>query len=403
MKKLIKVLIVFLILIIVGILVFLGYKKYQEYKEEERIKNAIIKVDIINPSEVEFNSEIKLSDLITSINGELMDDFKIDTSKVGPMKISFKYINEEDIKVPYSFMIDIVDTTPPVIWLGESYTVNVGYNKKLEDDIMSGDNYDDVISREIIGDYDTNKIGNYNLVYEARDKSGNTTKRNFVLKVVKKKNTSSKVSSIPYKSLYNEYKKENTKIGLDVSKWQGDIDFDKIKNENIDFVFIKIGGQNGIGKDYYFDSKFEQNIEGFTKIGVPVGLYFYSYADSLEEAEKQAIWVVNQIKDKDISLPIAFDWENWSSFNRFNISFNTLTKIAEKFVKTVEEHGYHGMLYSSKSYLEDIWLENNLTTWLAHYTAKTDYEGAYKCWQRTSSAKISGISANTVDFNICYN
>lgn len=403
MKKLIKVLIVFLILIIVGILVFLGYKKYQEYKEEERIKNAIIKVDIINPSEVEFNSEIKLSDLITSINGELMDDFKIDTSKVGPMKISFKYINEEDIKVPYSFMIDIVDTTPPVIWLGESYTVNVGYNKKLEDDIMSGDNYDDVISREIIGDYDTNKIGNYNLVYEARDKSGNTTKRNFVLKVVKKRNTSSKVSSIPYKSLYNEYKKENTKIGLDVSKWQGDIDFDKIKNESIDFVFIKIGGQNGIGKDYYFDSKFEQNIEGFTKIGVPVGLYFYSYADSLEEAEKQAIWVVNQIKDKDISLPIAFDWENWSSFNRFNISFNTLTKIAEKFVKTVEEHGYHGMLYSSKSYLEDIWLENSLTTWLAHYTAKTDYEGAYKCWQRTSSAKISGISANTVDFNICYN
>ena len=60
------------------------------------------------------------------------------------------------------------------------------------------------------------------------------------------------------------------------------------------------------------------------------------------------------------------------------------------------------MLYSSKSYLEDIWLENNYLTWLAHYTNKTDYKGNYKCWQRTSLAKIPGITVNTVDFDVCY-
>ena len=60
------------------------------------------------------------------------------------------------------------------------------------------------------------------------------------------------------------------------------------------------------------------------------------------------------------------------------------------------------MLYSSKNYLEQIWLENNYTIWLAHYTNKTDYKGNYKCWQRTSSAKIPGITVNTVDFDICY-
>ena len=105
MKKGIKF--ILLIILVVG-LVFGGkyaYQKYEEYKEAERIRNAIIKIEFIDPLEVEFNKEIKLSDLITSINGELIDDFKIDTSVVGKKEINFKYINEEDIKVPYKFNV----------------------------------------------------------------------------------------------------------------------------------------------------------------------------------------------------------------------------------------------------------------------------------------------------------
>lgn len=402
MKKLLKIILVLFLIIVLVVGGIYGYRKYQEYLEEERIKNAIIKIDFIDPLEVEFNKEIKLSDLIVSINGDLIDDFKIDTSIVGTKEINFKYINEEEIKVPYKFNLKIVDKIPPVLWLNDIYSVNVGTTKKLEELIMCGDNYDDNPTCTIIGEYNLNKLGSYKLKMEATDASGNTTKKDFTLKVVKPSNTSGKVVTIPFRSLYNEYKTDNTLIGIDVSKWQGDIDYQKIKEAGVEFVFIKIGGQNGIGGEYYLDPKFERNIEGFKNVGIPVGLYFYSYANSINSAKNDALWIINQIKNYEIDLPIAFDWENWSRFNSFHISFNTLTKSAGEFIKTLKNNGYDGMIYSSKNYLENIWLKNDYSTWLAHYTNKTDYSGVYKCWQRTSSAKIPGITVNTVDFDICY-
>lgn len=404
MKKSIKIIIIFLLVIFFIIGSIFAYKKYQEFLEEERIRNAIVKIDYINPLEVEFNSDIKLSDLIVSINGSLLDDYKVDTSIVGDKKLNFKYINEEDITVPQSFTVKIVDKTPPVIWLTNVYTVSVGNTKKLEDSIMCVDDYDDNLKCNVIGEYDFNKVGSYHLIYEAVDFSGNKTEKVFTLKVVSQtKKNSSRVVTIPFKSLYNEYKKDNNQIGIDVSKWQGDIDFEKVKNEGVEFVFIKLGGQNGIGGEYYLDPKFERNIAGFKELGIPVGLYFYSYANSLSAAKNDALWVIEQIKNYEIDLPIAFDWESWGSFNQFHMSMNTLTRAFESFANTLKQNGYDTMLYGSKNYLENIWLKTDYPIWLAHYTTNTDYKGSYKCWQRTSSAKISGINVNTVDVDICYN
>ena len=403
MKKWIKIICLLLIILVIGIIGYFGYEKYVKYKETELIKSAIIKIEFIEPLEIEFNKDIKLSDLIKSINGKLVDDFKINTGVVGEHEINFKYINEEEITIPYSFNIKIIDKTPPVIWLSNTYNVTVGYSKKLEDAIMCGDDTDNNPTRRIIGEYNLNTVGKYKLQYEAVDKSGNKTVQDFTLNVNKKtSNTSTSVKTIPFGSLYNEYKKNNTKIGIDVSKWQGNIDYEKVKEAGVEFVFIKIGGQNGIGKDYYLDPKFEKNYEGFKKVGIPIGLYFYSYADSMMEARKEALWIIEQIKDKEIDLPIAFDWENWSSFNKFNISFATLTNAAKIFIKTLEERGYSSMNYGSKNYLEKIWLETDSDIWLAHYTSNTTYTGIYRCWQRTSNAKINGITDNTVDFDICY-
>ena len=402
MKKVIKIIIIVVLLIIFVVGGILAYHKYQEYLEEERIKNAIVKIEYLNPLEIEFNKKIKLSDLIVNINGTLIDDFIIDTSIVGEKEINYKYINEENIKVPHKFILKIVDKTPPVIWLSDTYKVTVGSNKSLEELIMCGDDYDDNPECTIIGEYNLNKVGDYNLVMQAKDFSGNTKEKKFTLKVVKSSKSYNKEITIPFRSLYNEYKNNNTLIGIDVSKWQGDIDFQKVKEEGVEFVFIKLGGQNGINGEYYLDPKFERNIEGFKNVDIPVGLYFYSYSNNINNAIKDAKWVIEQIKDYKIDLPIVFDWENWSSYNKFHISFNNLTKAAGAFIKELEDNDYKGMLYSSKSYLENIWLENDYSTWLAHYTNKTDYEGKYKCWQRTSSAKISGITVNTVDFDICY-
>ena len=398
-----KRIIIILIVVVLGVGGYFGFKKYQEWREEERIRNAIVKIEYINPLEVEFNTDVKLSDLIVSINGKLLDDYVINTKVVGNKELKYKYINEEEITVPQTVSLKIVDKTPPVIWLTDSYTVNVGNTKKLEDTIMCVDNYDDNPKCSVIGEYDFNKIGSYKLVYEAIDFSGNTTKKNFTLKVVKPSNKSnnSNYITIPFKSLYNEYKNSNTTIGIDVSKWQGDIDFLKLKQSGVEFVYIKLGGQNGINGDYYLDPKFERNIKGFKEVGIPVGLYFYSYDNSPDSAKKSALWVINELKDYEIDLPIAFDFESWSIYNKFHMSMNTLTKTFESFADTLKENGYDSMLYGSKNYLENIWLKTDYPIWLAHYTNKTDYNGTYKCWQRTSSAKISGITVNTVDFDIC--
>ena len=404
MNKTLKIIILVLLILILLICGYIGFIKYQEYKEEERIRNAIIKIEF-KKLEIEFNSEIKVSDLISSINGEYITNPIIDTSIVGKKEVSFKYLNEEGIKVPYSFYVDIIDNVPPVVSLGNSYTITKG-SKNFKSKIFCADNYDDNPKCEIIGEYDVNTTGNYDLVFEAKDFSGNITKKNFVLKVVNQssstKKSSSKSSSIPFKSLYNEYKKDNTKIGIDVSRWQGKIDYEKVKSEGVEFVFIKLGGQLGIGKEYYLDPKFKENYEGFKNVGIPIGLYFYSYMNSPQSARNDALWVISQIKDYNIEFPIALDWESWSNYNDFHMSFNTLTNSANMFMKTIKEHGYDTMLYSSKNYLVNYWLRKDYPVWLAHYTNKTDYDGDYMCWQRTSQAKISGITENTVDFDICY-
>lgn len=403
LKKIVNItLVIGIILVVIGFSM-LGIKKYKEYKEQERIKNAIIKVSLVDNLNIEINNEVYVMDLITSMNGIIMDNYKIDTTSLGIKDVTFKFINEENIKVPYTFKINIVDVTPPVIWLGSTYSVKVGYSKKLEDVIMCGDDYDDTPNCYIEGDYDLDTIGKYPLVYKAIDKSGNKTEKNFTLNVYKtSNNTSSSAKKVYFKDVVKEHKTDNTKIGIDVSKWQGKIDYQKVKDAGVEFVFIKLGGTNGINGNYYLDPKFKENIEGFTNVGIPVGVYFYTYANSIEKAKQDALWVVDQLKDYKIDLPIAYDWENWSSYNKFKMSFNTLTRSAEMFINTVEQNGYQGILYSSKSYLEDIWLKGNYNVWLAHYTSKTNYQGDYKFWQMTSSGVIDGITENTVDIDIQY-
>ena len=404
MKKIVNVILVIGILLVVVGFSMLGIERYKDYKESERIKNAIIKVELVNNLNVPINNEVYVMDLISSINGNIIDNYKIDTTSLGIKDVTFKFINEENIKVPYSFKINVVDVTPPVIWISDTYSVKVGYSKKLEDVIMCGDDYDDNPTCYIEGEYDFNKVGKYPLVYKAIDNSGNATEKSFTLNVYKNSNnnSSSSINRVYFKDVVKKYKNENTQIGIDVSKWQGKIDYQKVKDAGVEFVFIKLGGTNGLNGDYYLDSNFKDNIKGFSEVGIPVGVYFYSWANSIEKAEQDAEWVVEQLKGYKIDLPIAYDWENWSSYNKFKMSFNNLTRTAEAFIETVESNDYEGILYSSKSYLEKIWMKNDYPVWLAHYTSKTNYQGNYDFWQMTNLGVIDGITENTVDIDIRY-
>ena len=121
------------LLIIAIILFILGYIGVSyKIKEDNKIKNAIIKVELKEDKTVEFDSKVKVSDFIISINGELVKDNDIDTTVLGEKNVSFKFTNEEGIIVPYSFKINIVDTVPPIIWLGNMYSVTTSYSRSEE-------------------------------------------------------------------------------------------------------------------------------------------------------------------------------------------------------------------------------------------------------------------------------
>lgn len=371
-----------------------------------RIKNARIEVVLKNNLTAEFTEEKNVSDFIESINGNIIDDYVIDTTSLGKKEIKFQFKNDQNIIVPYEYEIEVIDTVQPVVWLSNVYQVTKGSNINLTDKILCGDNQDNKPKCTVEGNYDLNTVGDYPLLFKAEDKSGNITEKQFILRVIEPSNTNAPRTTaeptyIDFNQAKNQYKTDKTQIGIDVSGWQGEIDFEKIKNAGVEFIMIRVGGTRGTNGEYFVDKYFKRNIEEANKYGIKAGIYFYSYANSKESAMKDAKWVIKQIKDYDIDLPIAFDWEEWAYFNDYNLSFFGLTSMAESFLETIEDAGYEGMLYSSKSYLENIWLPTKYDIWLAHYTTQTNYQGKYKLWQLCENGKIDGIDG-AVDINVMY-
>lgn len=394
MKK--KICIIIGICIICVLLSVLGFKIYQYF----RIKNAVIEVTLVKDLTLEFNEKKKISDFIENINGKIINDKYIESTKIGKKDITFKYINDDNIKVEYTYTIEVVDNVKPLIWLGSRYRVEQGSDIDLTKKILCGDNYDNKPICTIKGDYDLNVIGEYPLTFEAKDQSGNIEQVEFVLEVYEKEESKSNVETDyqEFSDIVKEYKNENTQIGIDVSSWQGDINFATLKEAGVEFIIIRVGGTRGTNGEYFLDTKFKQNIKGANEYKIPVGIYFYSYADSVESARKDAKWVLKQIKKYNVELPIAFDWEEWGNFNDYNLSFFGLTSMAEVFLKTVEKEKYKGMLYSSKAYLDNIWFPTKYDIWLAHYTKNTTYKN-YKYWQICNNGKVAGING-AVDIDI---
>ena len=397
----ISIIVLLIIFLVIGSL--LGYRAYQQW----RIANAEIIVELNDNLEIDVFSDVKLSSLIKSINGELVKDFSINTKKVGKQAVKFKYVNTDDIEVSYTFEIDVVDKVAPLIFSSKSFSVTKGYTGNLEEELFCGDNYDNNPKCEIIGHYDYNVSGSYPVAFLGTDSSGNVSRTDFTLNV-KEPSTGSGSSSggsssyINFSDVVNEHKTFKTSIGLDVSHWQGDIDFQKVKDAGVEFVFIRVGSQRGVNGEYFIDPKFERNIKGFKEVGIPVGIYFYSYANSKANAKKEVKWIIEQLKPYKIDLPVVFDWENWSFYQEFNLSFYNITEIAKTYLKEMEKAGYKGMLYSSKYYLENVWFDHKYPVWLAHYTNKTNYQGEYKVWQMCNNGRIPGINGD-VDINIMHN
>ena len=394
--------IIIIICVILGVII-LSIGGYFLYKYIE-VKNAVVVVELKDNLDADFADTLRVSSFIKKINGKLVDDYYLDTDSLGKKKVNFQFINDDGIKIKYSYEINVVDKEAPLIWLGKSYNVTKGSVDNLVEKIMCGDNYDTNPVCVIEGDYDLNSVGSYKLVFKATDSSGNISEKKFTLNVNEpsdNKGSKGNKEVTEFSEIIKNYKNDNTEIGIDVSKWQGDIDFKKLKDAEVEFVIIRVGSSTGINGENFVDSKFIQNIENANSVGIPVGVYFYSYANSMERAINDAKWIIDVIKDYRVELPIAFDWENWGSFNKYELSFFGLTNIAKKFMDTVKDAGYEAMLYSSKTYLENIWMGMDYPVWLAHYTKNTNYTGDYSYWQLCSNGRVDGINGD-VDIDIRY-
>ena len=366
---------------------------------------------LIENLKVPVYSKVKVKDLIASIDGKVITNKTLNTEELGKQEVSFVYENEENKEKRGVFTIDVVDEEKPLVWLSGSYSARVGSNLNLEDEIFCADNYDSNPTCKIEGTYDLNKAGTYNLTYVAKDCNNNEERINFILNVYEPAPATTTLTPdqteqreevvTAFNDVVATHKDENTEIGIHVSKWQGDIDFRKVKDAGATFVMIRVGSQQGVDGEYILDPYFKQNIENALANDLKVGVYFYSYANSKKEARKQATWVLDQIKDYEITLPIAFDWECYNSFNQMELSLFGLNEVAESFLEKVEDKGYDGMLYGSKNYLNSIWKYHDYDVWLAHYTDQTDYDSHYVMWQLCQDGRIDGINT-AVDINVLY-
>ena len=346
-----------------------------------------------NPS-CNFRDKVYLKDFVVTLDGTLENDHKVDTSHVGTKKLKIIYKNKYGFYKIKEFNLEIKDITKPTILVNNDYTVEVGYEKKLEDVILCADDYDDNVKCEINGSYNLDEEGIYPLSITAKDKSNNTTTKNFNLNVVKPtiQKEENNLEFISYQDIYKKYKNNNTLIGIDISKWQEEVDFKKLKDNNVEFVILKLGGQSDKNKKTELDPYFKKNIENAKKNNLKVGVYFYSHAKNTKEAKEQAKFVLDNIKDYNLDLPITFDWENWQNFNSYNISLNTLNNIAKTFINEIKNNGHESNLYSSEYYLENVWFNKDYKNiWLANY-GKIKYQGKYDIWQLCSDGKVEGIN-----------
>lgn len=200
--------------------------------------------------------------------------------------------------------------------------------------------------------------------------------------------------------------KMKTYSGVDVSSYQGTIDWKKVKASGIDFAIIRLGYRGYETGSVNLDSYFEKNIQGATAAGLEVGVYFFSQAISVSEAVQEANFVLSYIKKYNITYPVVFDWEliGASSARTNNVSTETLCSAANAFCKTVSDAGYTPMIYFNSycGYLSyDLSKVMNNDFWLAEYSAKPSFYYNFQMWQYTSKGSVNGISGN-VDMNISF-
>jgi GH25 family lysozyme M1 (1,4-beta-N-acetylmuramidase) len=191
---------------------------------------------------------------------------------------------------------------------------------------------------------------------------------------------------------------------IDVSKWQKEIDYTQIKVDGqVSGVILRCGYTGSAIKSYQADELFHQHAQGFQRVGIPIGVYWFSRATTKEEGKNEALATLGLIKDYRIDYPVYIDVED--NVYQSKVSRQALTDAVVSFCETIENAGYYVGIYASVSWFKDKLLTNPLEKfdkWVAHWGVdKPSYALPYGMHQYTSTGKVRGI-AGDVDLNHCY-
>lgn len=204
-------------------------------------------------------------------------------------------------------------------------------------------------------------------------------------------------------------KKEKTVIGIDVSRWQEDIDWKKVKAAGIDYVMIRAGLRStGWSGKLSTDAYVEKHYQGAKAAGLKVGFYFFSQARTVAEAKEEAKYLLNIVKNWDVDLPLACDWEYFSKSETprvYGLSRRRVTDCVKAFCDTIKAAGYDPMIYCARYIVaEKLYMEElaDYALWYADYNSSyLRSEFRVDMWQYSSKGKINGIKGN-VDLNVIF-
>ena len=197
----------------------------------------------------------------------------------------------------------------------------------------------------------------------------------------------------------------NARVGIDVSKWNKTIDWEKVKEAGVEFAIIRCGYRGASTGALVLDPMYVKNIRGAIEADIPVGVYFFTQAVDEVEAVEEASMVIRLIEDYDVDYPVFLDSESAGGRGRADgLEAEERTRIHKAFLDTVKASGYETGIYGSRNWLnEQVDMEelSDYRTWLAEYAEIPAYDGYYHMWQYTSKGSVDGIETR-VDLNLCY-
>lgn len=359
------------------------------------------KITLKTAGAVEVYDTVLLRDYITEPEIRLENkNSRLDTSKTGTIEQSVRFTYQGQ-SYTQNIRYQVVDTTPPLLLNGGYNTViETGKPFDLNKCVGFGDNYDKSPRLTYTGQVDTAVPGKYPITATVTDAAGNKTSWDLTVTVADKLPTYTDTASrLSFSDFAEAYGGKNKRLGIDVSKWQGKINFEAVRDAGCQFVIMRIGhGRNGMEMDEYYRS----NMAGAKAAGLDVGVYFYSTANTEKAVRQEARWIAENLKGEKLDFPVVFDWESFSNFQKYGMSIHDLNMLFEAFADELQKQGYSAMLYGSKNYLQNFWYpQKKYPVWLAHYTDQTDYLGDYAIWQMSCRGRIPGI-AGDVDLDIQY-